>query len=90
MTVPTTSPLPAMPDPPRQGRGLPPVIHVAGVSLRYGRKTLALDNVSLLPHVASASVATRNAMADLVADNLISWFEQGRPLTPVPETPFKR
>lgn len=52
-------------------------------------RLMALDNVSLLPHVASASVATRNAMADLVADNLISWFEQGRPLTPVPETPFR-
>ena len=50
---------------------------------------LKFDNVSLLPHVASASVATRNAMADLVADNLISWFEEGRPVTPVPETPFK-
>ncbi len=47
MTVPTTFPLPAMPDPPRPGRGLPPVIHVAGVSMRYGRKTLALDNVSI-------------------------------------------
>ncbi|CAN7683115.1 2-hydroxyacid dehydrogenase [Rhizobium sp. LjRoot254] len=50
---------------------------------------LKFDNVSLLPHVASASVATRNAMADLVADNLISWFEHGKPVTPVPETPFK-
>ncbi|MFM2280495.1 MAG: Glyoxylate/hydroxypyruvate reductase, partial [Pseudomonadota bacterium] len=49
---------------------------------------LTFDNVSLLPHVASASVITRNAMADLVVDNLISWFETGRPLTPVPETPF--
>ena len=52
-------------------------------------RLMAFDNVSLLPHVASASVATRNAMADLVADNLISWFEQGKPVTPVPETPFK-
>jgi lactate dehydrogenase-like 2-hydroxyacid dehydrogenase len=47
---------------------------------------IALDNVSLLPHVASASVPTRNAMADLVADNLISWFDTGKVLTPVPET----
>lgn len=47
-----------------------------------------LPNVSLLPHVASASVPTRDAMADLVADNVISWFDTGRPLTPVPETPF--
>jgi lactate dehydrogenase-like 2-hydroxyacid dehydrogenase len=52
-------------------------------------RLMAFDNVSLLPHVASASVATRNAMADLVADNLISWFEQGKPVTPVPETPFR-
>jgi lactate dehydrogenase-like 2-hydroxyacid dehydrogenase len=52
-------------------------------------RLMALDNVSLLPHVASASVATRNAMADLVADNLISWFELGKPITPVPETPFQ-
>lgn len=47
-----------------------------------------LPNVSLLPHVASASVPTRDAMADLVADNVISWFDKGHPLTPVPETPF--
>jgi lactate dehydrogenase-like 2-hydroxyacid dehydrogenase len=52
-------------------------------------RLMTFDNVSLLPHVASASVATRNAMADLVADNLISWFEQGKPMTPVPETPFR-
>ncbi len=51
---------------------------------------LALPNVSLLPHVGSASQATRNAMADLVVDNLVAWFETGAALTPVPETPFKR
>ena len=33
-----------------------------------------LPNASLLPHVGSASVHTRNAMADLVVDNLIAWF----------------
>lgn len=47
---------------------------------------LDLPNACLLPHVASASVATRRAMADLVADNLVSWFETGKALTPVPET----
>jgi lactate dehydrogenase-like 2-hydroxyacid dehydrogenase len=46
----------------------------------------ALPNVCLLPHVGSASVHTREAMADLVVDNLISWFSKGRALTPVPET----
>lgn len=45
-----------------------------------------LPNTVLLPHVASASVHTRNAMADLVADNIFSWFDEARPLTPVPET----
>lgn len=50
---------------------------------------LSLPNAVLLPHVASASVPTRNAMADLVADNLIEWFSKGAALTPVPETPVK-
>lgn len=51
---------------------------------------MALANVSLLPHVASASVVTRAAMADLVVDNLEAWFSSGKALTPVPETPFER
>ncbi|MCA1405966.1 2-hydroxyacid dehydrogenase [Ensifer sp. IC3342] len=51
---------------------------------------LLLPNVSLLPHVASASVATRNAMSDLVVDNLKAWFSTGEALTPVVETPFRR
>src|SRR5690606_17997794 len=51
---------------------------------------LSLDNVVLLPHVGSASVHTRNAMGQLVVDNLVSWFDTGAPLTPVPETPWPR
>lgn len=46
---------------------------------------MKFDNVSLLPHVASASVVTRDLMADLVVDNVISWFENGKAITPVPE-----
>ena len=57
---------------------------------RVPDRLMKLDNACLLPHVASASVPTRNAMADLVADNLISWFTKGQPLTPVPETPFDK
>jgi lactate dehydrogenase-like 2-hydroxyacid dehydrogenase len=49
---------------------------------------LALPNAVLLPHVGSASVFTRNAMGNLVVDNLRSWFRDGKPLTPVPETPW--
>jgi lactate dehydrogenase-like 2-hydroxyacid dehydrogenase len=45
-----------------------------------------LPNATLLPHVGSGSVATRDAMADLVVDNLISWFGKGHALTSVPET----
>jgi lactate dehydrogenase-like 2-hydroxyacid dehydrogenase len=50
------------------------------------QELLDADNAMLLPHVGSASVHTRNAMADLVIDNLIAWFSTGRPITPVPET----
>jgi lactate dehydrogenase-like 2-hydroxyacid dehydrogenase len=49
---------------------------------------MALPNAVLLPHVGSASVSTRNAMGQLVVDNLRSWFEDGKPLTPVAETPW--
>ena len=51
---------------------------------------VAMDNVVLLPHVGSASTHTRDAMGQLVVDNLKSWFTDGRPLTPVPETPWPR
>ena len=47
---------------------------------------LALPNVCLLPHVGSSTQHTRQAMADLVVDNLGSWFEKGQAITPVPET----
>lgn len=50
---------------------------------------IGLDNVVLLPHVGSASVHTRDAMGQLVVDNLKNWFEKGAPLTPVPETPWR-
>ena len=46
---------------------------------------LTLDNVVLTPHIASATVATREAMARLVMDNIDAHLA-GRPLvTPVPE-----
>jgi lactate dehydrogenase-like 2-hydroxyacid dehydrogenase len=51
---------------------------------------MALPNAVLLPHVGSASVHTRAAMGQLVVDNLRSWFSEGKPLTPVAETPWPR
>ena len=50
---------------------------------------LTLDNVTLLPHVGSASQHTRNKMGQLTVDNLIAFNEGKPPITPVPETPFK-
>jgi lactate dehydrogenase-like 2-hydroxyacid dehydrogenase len=44
---------------------------------------LALDNVLLTPHVGSATHETRAAMAQLMLDNVRSWFRSGRALTPV-------
>ena len=44
---------------------------------------LSVPNVVLTPHIASATLATRQAMANLAADNLIAWLTEGRALTPV-------
>ena len=46
---------------------------------------LGLDNVVLTPHIASASLPTRRAMAELAADNLLAALglgaRAGRPPT---------
>jgi lactate dehydrogenase-like 2-hydroxyacid dehydrogenase len=52
------------------------------------QELIALDNTVLLPHVGSASVKTRRAMADCVVSNLLAWADGEPPLTPVPETPW--
>ena len=44
-----------------------------------------MNNVVLTPHVASATQETRQAMSDLVVENLVSYFKQGKAVTPVPE-----
>jgi lactate dehydrogenase-like 2-hydroxyacid dehydrogenase len=49
----------------------------------------AMQNVVLLPHIGSASVVTRDAMDQLVVDNLNAWFAGKAPLTPIAETPVK-
>jgi gluconate 2-dehydrogenase len=48
---------------------------------------LGVPNVVLTPHIASATVPTRRAMADLAADNLIAYFGGKGPLTPVTPVP---
>jgi gluconate 2-dehydrogenase len=44
---------------------------------------LTVPNVVLTPHIASATVATRRAMASLAADNLIAALTGGTPPTPI-------
>jgi len=67
-------------------------IAAAGLDVFEGEPTvnpalLAVPNVVLTPHIASATVATRRAMADLAADNLIAALgfgpSAGRPPTPI-------
>ena len=48
-----------------------------------------MQNFILLPHIGSASLVTRNAMDQLVVDNLKTWFSGKAPLTPIAETPVK-
>lgn len=73
----------------REGR-----IAAAGLDVFEGEPQVHPDllnvpNVVLTPHIASATVPTRRAMADLAADNLIAFFGGKGPLTPVtpPVTP---
>ncbi|MBU4184277.1 MAG: D-glycerate dehydrogenase [Gammaproteobacteria bacterium] len=44
---------------------------------------LDVPNVVLTPHIASATLKTRRAMADLAADNLIAYLTRGEALTPL-------
>ena len=43
---------------------------------------LGLDNVVLLPHMASGTIKTRTAMEDRVLANLESFFKTGKVITP--------
>ncbi|WP_332814351.1 2-hydroxyacid dehydrogenase [Ramlibacter sp.] len=44
---------------------------------------LSVPNVVLTPHIASATIPTRMAMANLAADNLIGYLLHGKPVTPL-------
>lgn len=63
-------------------------IAAAGLDVFEGEPTvnpalLTVPNVVLTPHIASATMPTRRAMADLAADNLISFLSGKGPLTPI-------
>ncbi len=64
-------------------------IAAAGLDVFEGEPTvhpdlLTLPNVVLTPHIASATMATRRAMAQLAADNLVGFLIRNKPLTPIP------
>jgi len=50
---------------------------------RVPQDLVTLKNVVLLPHIGSATVYARNAMARLLVDNVISWFSGTGALTPI-------
>jgi gluconate 2-dehydrogenase len=63
-------------------------IAAAGLDVFEGEPTvhpdlLTVPNVVLTPHIASATIPTRRAMADLAADNLIGFLVNGKALTPL-------
>jgi gluconate 2-dehydrogenase len=63
-------------------------IAAAGLDVFEGEPTvhpelLALSNVVLTPHIASATLPTRRAMAQLAADNLVEFLLKGTALTPI-------
>ncbi|MFZ4623119.1 MAG: 2-hydroxyacid dehydrogenase [Rhodoferax sp.] len=67
----------------RQGR-----LAAAGLDVFEGEPLvhpdlLALPNLVLTPHIASATRPTRLAMARLAADNLVGFLLHGKPLTPL-------
>jgi lactate dehydrogenase-like 2-hydroxyacid dehydrogenase len=55
---------------------------------RVPRALLEMDHVVLFPHVGSATQHTRDAMGQLVIDNLIAYADGKGPITPVAETPW--
>jgi gluconate 2-dehydrogenase len=56
----------------REGRLAAAGLDVFEGEPRVNPALLALENVALTPHIGSASLATRRAMAELAADNLIA------------------
>lgn len=67
-------------------------IAAAGIDVFEGEPSvhpdlLKVPNVVLTPHIASSTVKTRKAMAQLAADNLVAYLTQGKALTPLNTVP---
>ena len=67
----------------REGRLAAAGLDVVEGEPRVHPDLLACSNVVLTPHIGSATVPTRKAMANLAADNLIGYLTGGKPVTPL-------
>ena len=70
-------------------------IAAAGLDVYEGEPSvhpalLTVPNVVLTPHIASATVGTRRAMAALAVDNLVGFLVNGKPVTPLNPEVLKR
>ncbi|WP_137921861.1 D-glycerate dehydrogenase [Hydrogenophaga sp. 2FB] len=71
-------------------------IAAAGLDVYEGEPSvhpalLEVPNIVLTPHIASATITTRKAMANLAADNVIAYLTQGKTVTPLnPEVAGQR
>lgn len=74
----------------RSGKILTAGLDVFADEPRVPQALLDMERVVLLPHVGSASRATRDAMSLVVVENLYAWATGAQIPTPVPETPWRR
>lgn len=69
----------------REGKILTAGLDVFEDEPRVPQELIDHPGLVLLPHIGSGSVRTREAMGQLVVDNLFSWFSDKGALTPVAE-----
>jgi glyoxylate reductase len=68
----------------REGRIAGAALDVYEDEPRVHPDLLPLENVMLIPHIASATTETRTEMADLAVTNVLAVLEGKPPVTPVP------
>ena len=72
----------------RDGRILSAGLDVFEQEPKVPAELVVMSHTVLLPHVGSATHATRDAMSQLVVENVVSFAAGRGPVTPVEETPW--